>query len=346
MEVSKNSGRMRTFVRFVFIVCFIAFMYASIHRVAVFFNNFEQSDDMVGSYLLAGAFDITALVLTIAVMFFRRSMPKKVFVGTWTFIIAITAYSTFINWEYAMHFQSMQLILQATGNTVPVFDTHGVLHYVPEMKPNYLLLYINPIIASIYTAFSLVYSIVAEFFGAKPPDVTELDKRITYLTEIAPKEAKIRELEDQAKGKGFIENARDAAKKAIEAGREVAGELTKRGEEGEEVANEEAPDDGEESKLDLCLGFINNNPLCSDQMLMDFLQCDIISARRWKARALEILDEQKAAAVEQQPDEHDTEELVMRGENVTSFPVKPKRGRKSNAEKQAEIERQKSFAQS
>lgn len=111
-----NTSWIRAGVRIVFILCFIAFMWASIHHVATFFNNFEQNDDnMFGSYLLAGAFDITALVTTIAVMFFRKSMPLPVFIGVWGFIIAITGYSTFINWEYASHYQNMALIMQATG---------------------------------------------------------------------------------------------------------------------------------------------------------------------------------------------------------------------------------------
>src|SRR5690242_1626783 len=114
MNTEKTSARlMRGLVKTVFIGCYIAFMYASIHHIAAFFSGFEADHfNMLGSYALAAAFDVTALVTTIGVMFFRKSMPRSVQWIVWGFIIAIAGYSFFMNWEYTAHYQSMTLILQ------------------------------------------------------------------------------------------------------------------------------------------------------------------------------------------------------------------------------------------
>jgi hypothetical protein len=76
---------MRGLVKTVFIGCYAAFMWALIHHVATYFDNFEQNGQATwfGSYLLAGAFDITALVTTISVMFFICTQPAKGLLICW-----------------------------------------------------------------------------------------------------------------------------------------------------------------------------------------------------------------------------------------------------------------------
>jgi len=227
----------RGLVKFVFIGCYAAFMWASIHHVATYFNNFEQngSGNVFGSYLLAGAFDVTALVTTIGVMFFRKSMPGYIQWVVWAFIIAIAIYSFFINWEYAARYQSADLVLQPIGETTPVFDAQGNLHYVMVMKANTSLLFVNPLLASGFTIFSLIYSVVAEFFGTKPPTADELLKRKHYLEETAGVLQEIKQLEEKNKGKGLIAALKE---KAIE-GKTAWKEVTKSEEEAEETDGEE-----------------------------------------------------------------------------------------------------------
>lgn len=222
---SRTAKFVRGLVKGVFIGCYAAFMWASIHHVATYFDNFEQygPSDMIGSYLLAGAFDVTALVVTIGVMFFRKSMPRQVQVIVWIFIVAIAGYSYLINWEYAAHFQSMDLVLQPTGATTPVYDLAGHLHYVPVMRANVGLLFLNPLLASGFTIFSLIYSIVAEFFGSKPPTAEELAARKKYLEETTGVVEEIRKLEAKNKGKGLIAALKE---KAIE-GKAAWQEITK-----------------------------------------------------------------------------------------------------------------------
>src|SRR5215472_9484218 len=208
----------RGLVKTIFVFCYIAFMWASIHHVAAFFNAFEADNSNTwGSYLLAGAFDITALVTTIGVMFFRKSMPGWVFWIVWAFILAIAGYSFFINWEYASHYQNMTLLLQPTGATTAVYDTHGVLHYVPVMQVNTRLVWVNPILASGFTIFSLIYSVIAEFFGTKAPTAQDLEARKKYLQETADLLQDIKQLEEKGKGKGLIATLKEKAIEGKEA---------------------------------------------------------------------------------------------------------------------------------
>jgi hypothetical protein len=243
MNDSKGAKFVRGLVKTVFILCFGAFMYASIGHVAVFFQNYEQGGggDIFGSYLVAGAIDITALVTTVGVMFFRKSMPKHVLVILWIFIIGLALYSFLINWEYASHFQNPSLLLQPTGSTTPVYDKHGVLHYVPAMQLNTSLEAINPALASCFTIFALIYSVVGEFFGAKPPTAEELLKKKQYLESTAGILEDIRSLEEKGKGPSIIARAKTAAKEI----RATAKALTSDEEEEKEIIQETGPDTDE-----------------------------------------------------------------------------------------------------
>ena len=233
---TKGARFVRGLVKAVFIGCYAAFMWASIHHVAVFFDNFEQNgaSDAFGSYLLAGAIDITALVTTIGVMFFRKSMPRKIQAILWVFIVGLAIYSFFINWEYASHFQNSQLILQPIGQTTPVYDTQGTLHYVPVMVANTWLLYVNPALASCFTIFALIYSVVGEFFGAKAPTAEELEARKKYLEDTAEVLETIRNLEAKGKKPGIIQRVKASALEI----KDVVKEVTKKDETDEESTEE------------------------------------------------------------------------------------------------------------
>src|SRR6266567_4394735 len=179
---TRGARWIRGLVKCVFIGCYIAFLWASIHHLAAYYSNFEaENGNWFGSYLLAGAVDVTALVATIGVMFFRKSMPLGIQVIVWMFIGAIACYSFFLNWEYAAHFQGASLTLQPTGETTPILNAQGNVQYVPVMQQNTALLFVNPFLASGFTIFSLIYSIVAEFFGTKAPTIDELRAKESYL---------------------------------------------------------------------------------------------------------------------------------------------------------------------
>src|SRR6266516_7028677 len=209
----------RGLVKTIFIACYVAFMWASIHHVATYFTDF----------------DITALVTTSGVMFFRKSMPTWVLVIVWAFILAIAAYSFVINWEYASHYQNLDLILQPTGATTPVYDAHGVLQYVPVMRANTSLMWVNPILASGFTIFSLVYSVIAEFFGTRLPTANELLARKQYLEETGSLLEEIKALEETHKKPSLIQRTKAMAREVKEAANEL---LSTPNDAADVVANE------------------------------------------------------------------------------------------------------------
>lgn len=198
----KMGGFIRGLVQAVFLFCYAAFMWASIHKVAFFFGNFEaDQSNAIGSYSLAVAFDVTALVITVGVMYFRKSMPIIIQIFVWAFIIGIASFSYFVNWEYDAHFQSTTLTMVPTGQVDAIFDKTNTLRYVPEMRQNTNLLDINPLLASGFTIFSLIYSVIAEFFGTKPPTVDELKKQKAYLEETKDLKADIHRLTENETNK-------------------------------------------------------------------------------------------------------------------------------------------------
>jgi hypothetical protein len=228
-------------VKTVFIACYIAFMWASIHHIAAFYNGFEEnSSNVIGSYMLAGAVDITALVTTIGVMFFRKSMPRWVFWIVWSFIVALALYSFFINWEYANHYQNMTLIMQPTGETTPVYDNQGLLHYVPVMQINTWLLWVNPVLASGFTIFSLIYSVIAEFFGTKAATMEELLAKKKYLEETAGVLEEIRKIEEKSKGTSIIDRLKKSALEVKSAVKEVIQSESTESEEEQSIRVDEA----------------------------------------------------------------------------------------------------------
>lgn len=186
-------------IRLVFIVAFGAFLLASLRHVAVFFHDFEPDptgQDWAGSYALAWSIDGTALILTIGMMFFGKSMPWYAKTIVWLFIIGLTGFSWVVNWEYAKAFQSTEL----TSHLDPIWQS------------------INPILASSFAFLNLAYSIVSEFFGAKPKTVEELESELAELTGTKAELARqIRE----AKGPSIVQRLKETAKEVKSAAKEV-----------------------------------------------------------------------------------------------------------------------------
>jgi len=196
-------------IRVVFLFAFGAFLFASIPHIATFFDNFEQdSGNWFGSYALAISIDATALVLTIGVMFFRKNMPWYAQVFVWFFIIALTAFSWFVNWEYALRFQSDML----TNN-----DT---------------LKFINPILASSFAFLNLAYSLVSEFFSARVLTAADLEEEAKRLESLISVQNRVNLAKDQLKKPSLIQRAKDVALEVKSAAKEVVTS-------GDEAAQEE-----------------------------------------------------------------------------------------------------------
>ncbi|GHO83494.1 hypothetical protein [Dictyobacter formicarum] len=191
-------GAFRVFIRVIFIFAYIAFLAASIRHVATFFHNFESDPtDWINPYTLAVSIDLTALVLTVGVMFFRGNMPWYAQMFTWLFIVALTAFSWFVNWEYAMTYQ---------GNDLRVNDTLRLL---------------NPILASSFAFLNLAYSVVAEFFNSKGETAAELAAKVDELELLEEQQRRLAQYKQRTKQPSVIERVKNTALEARAAVNEV-----------------------------------------------------------------------------------------------------------------------------
>jgi hypothetical protein len=185
-------------IRVVFLFAFIAFLSASISHIAVFYHNFEaDKDNWISPYMLAVSIDLTALVLTVGVMFFRKGMPWYAVIITWVFIMGLTGFSWAVNWEYATTFQ---------GNTLRISGFLSML---------------NPILASSFAFFNLVYSFVSEFFGMKQKTADELQAEATRLEALEEAQKRIDAYHERNKKASIIQRAKGVAIEIKEAAIEV-----------------------------------------------------------------------------------------------------------------------------
>ncbi len=164
----------RKVVRGVFLFAYAAFLYASLRHIAYFFASFEPAgSDWTGAYALAISIDVTALILTIGVMFFRKGMSGWALAGIWFFIFCLTAFSWIVNWEYAVQFQGQGL------SKATVFQ------------------WMNPILASAFAFLNLAYSVIAELFNSKPKTAEELQRDLAELQQKSRVQSQISDLKNQ-----------------------------------------------------------------------------------------------------------------------------------------------------
>lgn len=188
----------RVIIRVIFIFAYIAFLAASIRHVATFFHNFESDQsDWVNPYTLAVSIDLTSLVLTVGVMFFRKNMPWYAQLFTWVFIVALTAFSWFVNWEYARTYQ---------GTALKVDNT---------------LLMLNPILASSFAFLNLAYSVVAEFFSSKTETAAELAAKMDELEQLEEQQQRLAAYKERTKQPSAIQRMKNTAIEARAAVSEV-----------------------------------------------------------------------------------------------------------------------------
>lgn len=187
----------RVAIRVVLLVAYIAFLSASINHIAYFFDSFSPvGSGEIGSYSLAISIDVTSLVMTIGVMFFRRNMNLFAFIAIWLFILGLTAFSWLANWEFAIQFQNSGLS-KATQFQM-----------------------LNPIFASSFAFLNLVYSLVAECYTFKPQTVEQLQTELADVTARAALEKRLQE-QRQSGRKSFIQRTKEAALEIKQAAQEV-----------------------------------------------------------------------------------------------------------------------------
>ncbi|GCE19829.1 hypothetical protein [Dictyobacter kobayashii] len=230
-------GAFRVIIRVIFIFAYIAFLAASIRHVATFFHNFEADpSDWVNPYTLAVSIDLTALVLTVGVMFFRGNMPWYAQSFTWVFIVALTAFSWFVNWEYAMTYQ---------GNELRVNDTLRML---------------NPILASSFAFLNLAYSVVAEFFSSRNESAAELAAKVDELEQLEEQQRRLAEYKARTRQPSVIQRVKNTALEARAAVNEV---LTT-----EQAANQAALATGAEVSSTRAVASINGAQLPAQTVVL------------------------------------------------------------------------------
>lgn len=317
--MSKSASTFKVFIRIVFLFAYGAFLWASLHHIAFFFHSFEQdSNNWVGSYALAISIDVTALVLTIGVMFFRKGMALHSLVFVWIFIFALTGFSWLVNWEYAVQFQGTGLN-KASG-----------------------LQQLNPVFASAFAFLNLAYSVIAEFFNDKPKTLQELQDELTQLQSMKEVQSQLKEAK---KGTGLIATLTEKAKEVQQAKQDIFGQkltesstessqevlqktertseeldpevleslpelLTEDSENLEESSQEPIVNFALPDKLEMTLAFIEKYPECIgswdatlDQKLADHLGLiRPASARFWRIKAEMYLEEMRQRNADTDPE--------------------------------------------
>src|SRR5215472_16416955 len=105
-----------TITRGAFWMAFAAFLCASIPHIAYFFRSFDPiggPEDRYWwaiAYAIAIGIDMTDFLLSMNVARLSRNKASwRVLINRWLFIIGITSFSWFVNWEYNVQFSSTML---------------------------------------------------------------------------------------------------------------------------------------------------------------------------------------------------------------------------------------------
>ena len=152
-----------TITRIAFWLAFAAFLSASIPHIAYFFRSFDPvggPEDRYWwtvAYAIAVGIDVTDFLLSMNVARLQRNKASwRVLCNRWLFIIGITSFSWFVNWEYNVQF-STTMLSRVAG--VVLF---GILR-VGDL---------NPVLASMFQVLSIAYTSMAESLTEKTVEKT------------------------------------------------------------------------------------------------------------------------------------------------------------------------------
>ncbi len=152
-----------TITRIAFWLAFAAFLSASIPHIAYFFRSFDPvggPEDQYWwtvAYAIAVGIDVTDFLLSMNVArLYRNKASWRVLCNRWLFIIGITSFSWFVNWEYNVQFSTTMLARVAS---VVLF---GILR-VGDL---------NPVLASMFQVLSIAYTSMAESLTEKTVEKT------------------------------------------------------------------------------------------------------------------------------------------------------------------------------
>jgi hypothetical protein len=178
-----------TITRIAFWLAFAAFLGASIPHIAYFFRSFDPiggPEDRYWwaiAYAIAIGIDMTDFLLSMNVArLYRNKVSWRVLFNRWLFIIGITSFSWFVNWEYNVQFSSSML------SKVAEVSLFGLLR-VGDL---------NPVLASMFQVLSIAYTSMAESLAEKAVEKTAEEL-----------EAEADERERKAKAQARIDSTRN-----------------------------------------------------------------------------------------------------------------------------------------
>lgn len=169
--------KVNTFLQWFFWFAYASFLLASIPHVAYFFRAFETHNDgqdlisWIVAYVIALSIDVTVFLLSVSVANMHRAHKSTgLILSVWAMIVALTAFSWFMNYKYAAHFASTTM-LSPTPLTIPWLGT------IPD---------VNPLLASMFQVLAVAYTWIADKIVSdeKPKTATELKAEADELAQV------------------------------------------------------------------------------------------------------------------------------------------------------------------
>jgi len=170
-------SKVNTFLQWFFWFAYASFLLASIPHVAYFFRAFEIHNDgqdliwWIVAYVIALSIDVTVFLLSVSVANMHRAHKSTgLILSVWAMIVALTAFSWFMNYKYATHFASTTM-LSPTPLTIPWL---GTIHDV------------NPLLASMFQVLAVAYTWIADKIVSdeKPKTAAELKADADELAQV------------------------------------------------------------------------------------------------------------------------------------------------------------------
>jgi len=271
------------FIRTFFWFAFASFLAASTPHVAYFFRAFEPWAGGNLDYLywgVAGAIavsiDVMVFLLSVTVADMQRRKANTATIATvWLFILLLSALSWFINWQYAEQFTS-GMLSRVVGENLGPFNVGAI----------------DPIIASMFQAFAIAYTYVADkIANDKPKSAAELKQEVDEEEERERHQERLDALRQKKRERritGLVDGAQLITQRVFTPSRP-----TRQTKPETELSERQVLPE----KLEQTLQFFQQNPLLLsntggevDKQLAAYLSLRRpASARFWRLKAVEIL---------------------------------------------------------
>jgi hypothetical protein len=284
---------------------FGVFLLASIPHLAYFFASMEPLGSpgspawwfwWAVSFALAGAFDLTDVLLSMRVAKLQKQKrkPTKRIIRTWLFIVGLTALSIYANYEHAAQF-STAMLDKVTGESL--FDIPLDLFRFGTL---------NPILGSFFQLFAIAYTSMAEDIASEEPEEQQEEDLETLRK-------RAQEAEERAQLQATITTAREPQGQKLVKG--VFGLVKGVREEVKDLRSENQ--DLESAQLERLVQFFKGTPellseehaATTDVMIREMLRLKRVEmANIWRMKVAQVLAQETKDS--QTNDSHISEDEV------------------------------------